>query len=60
MKKKNTATVNLWDSMKANFIGTFIALEAYIKKEEIVKMVSDLTVKYLNHFLKYYLFVLNN
>ena len=31
---ENTTTQNLWDSVKAVLRGTFIAIQAYLKKQE--------------------------
>ena len=31
---KNMKTQNLWDSVKAGLIGRFIAIQAYLKKQE--------------------------
>ena len=33
-KNENTTTPNLWDSVKAVLRGSFIAVEAYLKKQE--------------------------
>ena len=33
-ENENTTTQNLWDTVKAVLMGRFIALQAYIKKEE--------------------------
>ena len=33
-KNENTATQNLWDSVKAMLRGRFIAIQAYLKKQE--------------------------
>ena len=33
-EKENTTTQNLWDSVKAEIRGRFIAIQAYIKKQE--------------------------
>ena len=33
-ENENTTTQNLWDTVKAVLTGRFIALEAYIKKQE--------------------------
>ena len=33
-ENENTTTQNLWDTIKAVLIGRFIALEAYLKKQE--------------------------
>ena len=33
-ENKNTTTQNLWDSVKAVLRGRFIAIQAYLKKQE--------------------------
>ena len=33
-ENENTTTQNLWDTVKAVLKGTFIALQAYLKKQE--------------------------
>ena len=33
-ENKNTTTKNLWDSIKAELRGRFIAIHAYLKKQE--------------------------
>ena len=33
-ENKNTTTQNLWDSVKAVLTGRFIAIQAYLKKQE--------------------------
>ena len=33
-ENENTATQNLWDSVKAVLRGRFLALQAYVKKQE--------------------------
>ena len=33
-KNENTTTPNLWDSVKAVLRGRFIAIQAYLKKQE--------------------------
>ena len=33
-KNENTTTQNLWDSVKAELRGRFIAIQAYLKKQE--------------------------
>lgn len=35
---KNTTHQNLWDAGKATFRGKFIALNAYVREEEIPKI----------------------
>ena len=36
-ENENTTTQNLWDTVKALLKGKFIALQAYLKKQEKVK-----------------------
>ena len=36
-ENENTATQNLWDTIKAVLSGKFIAIQAYLKKQEKVK-----------------------
>ena len=36
-ENKNTTTQNLWDTVKAVLRGKFIAIQAYLKKQERVK-----------------------
>ena len=36
-ENENTATQNLWDSVKTALRGRFIAVEAYLKKQEKIK-----------------------
>ena len=43
MKMKNTKTQNLWDSIKAVLRGRFIAIHAYLKKQERNK-INNLTL----------------
>ena len=33
-ENENTTTQNLWDSVKAVLMGRFIAIQAYLKKQE--------------------------
>ena len=33
-ENKNTTTQNLWDTVKAVLRGSFIAIQAYLKKQE--------------------------
>ena len=33
-ENENTTTQNLWDSVKAELRGRFIAIQAYLKKQE--------------------------
>ena len=40
---ENTTTQNLWDSVKAEIRGRFIAIQAYIKKQE-KNQINNLTV----------------
>ena len=37
-ENENTTTQNLWDSLKATLRGRFIAIQAYLKKQEKSKM----------------------
>ena len=43
--KENTTTQNLWDAAKAVLRGKFIAIQAYLKKQEISSKQSNLTPK---------------
>ena len=36
-ENENTTTQNLWDTVKAVLKGKFIAIQAYLKKQEKVK-----------------------
>ena len=36
-ENENTTTQNLWDTVKAVLRGRFVALQAYLKKQEKVK-----------------------
>ena len=42
-ENENTTTQNLWDSVKAVLRGQFIAIQAYLKKEE-KNQINDLTL----------------
>ena len=42
-ENKNTTTQNLWDSVKAVLRGRFIAIQAYLKKQEKNK-INNLTL----------------
>ena len=42
-ENENTATQNLWDTIKAVLRGKFIAIQAYLKKQE-KSQVNDLTL----------------
>ena len=47
---ENTTTQNLWDSVKAVLKGRFIAIQAYLKKQE-KNQINNLTV-HLNQLEK--------
>ena len=47
---QNTTTQNLWDSAKAVLRGKFIAIEAYLKKQEM-HQIDSLTL-HIKHLLK--------
>ena len=42
-ENENTTTQNLWDSVKAVLRGSFIALQAYLKKQEKIQ-INNLTL----------------
>ena len=42
-ENENTTTQNLWDSVKAVLRGRFIAIQAYLKKQEKIQ-ISNLTL----------------
>ena len=42
-ENENTTTPNLWDSVKAVLKGRFIAIQAYVKKQEKTQ-INNLTV----------------
>ena len=42
-ENENTTTENLWDSVKAVLRGRFIAIQAYLKKQEIYQ-INNLTL----------------
>ena len=42
---KNTTIQNLWDTMKAVLRGTFIALQAYLKKRKEKMIINHLTLQ---------------
>ena len=42
-ENENTATQNLWDTVKAVLRGRFIALQAYLKKQEKIQ-INNLTL----------------
>ena len=46
-EKENTTTPNLWDSVKAVLRGMFIAIQAYIKKQE-KNQINNLTLHLSN------------
>ena len=37
-ENENTTTQNLWDSVKAELRGRFIAVQAYLKKQEKIQI----------------------
>ena len=43
-ENENTTTQNLWDSVKAVLRGRFIAIQAYLKKEE-KNQINNLTLQ---------------
>ena len=45
-ESENTTTQNLWDSVKAVLRGRFIAIQAYLKKQE-KNQINSLTLKQL-------------
>ena len=49
-ENENTATQNLWDSVKAMLKGRFIAIQAYLKKQE-KSQINNLTL-HLNQLEK--------
>ena len=49
-ENENTATPNLWDSVKAVLRGRFIAIQAYLKKQE-KNQINNLTL-HLKHLEK--------
>ena len=42
-ENENTTTQNLWDSVKAELRGRFIAIQAYLKKQE-KRQINNLTL----------------
>ena len=42
-ENENTTTLNLWDTVKAVLRGRFIAIQAYLKKQE-KSQINNLTV----------------
>ena len=42
-ENENTTTQNLWDTIKAVLRGTFIAIQAYLKKQE-TSQINNLTL----------------
>ena len=42
-ENENTTTQNLWDSVKAELRGRFIAIQAYLKKQEKIQ-INNLTL----------------
>ena len=43
-ENENTTTQNLWDTVKAVLRGRFIAIEAYLKKQEKKNQINNLTL----------------
>ena len=50
-ENKNTTTPNLWDTWKSVLRGKFIALQAYLKKQENVQ-INDLTLHLMRELEK--------
>ena len=46
-ENKNTTTQNLWDTVKAVLTGRFIAIQAYLKKQE-KRQINNLTYTYFS------------
>ena len=42
-ENENTTTQNLWDTVKAMLMGRFIAIQAYLKKQE-KSQINNLTI----------------
>ena len=43
-ENENTATQNLWDSVKAVIRGRFIAIQAYLQKKQEKHQINNLTL----------------
>ena len=43
-ENENTTTQNLWDTVKAGLRGRFIALHAYLKKQEKSQITNNITL----------------
>ena len=43
-KNENTTTQNLWDTVKAVLRGSFIAIQAYLKKQTKKSQINNLTL----------------
>ena len=43
-ENENTTTQNLWDTVKAVLTGKFIAIQAYLKKQEKKNQINNLTL----------------
>ena len=50
-ENENTATPNLWDSVKAVLRGRFIAIQTYLKKQE-KNQINNLTVQLVRNRFK--------
>ena len=49
---ENTTTQNLWDSLKAVLRGRFIAIQAYLKKQE-KNQINNITLHLKQIFIKF-------
>ena len=43
-ENENTTTQNLWDTIKAVLTGRFIAIQAYLKKQQQKSQINNLTL----------------